>query len=413
MATHPRLPALLLAVLGVLLGGAAPAGAGETPLHDRLYLLGADTDYLYWSADPLEPEFAATQVTRACGLKLYGTPGYHKPCLSGILGGRYAHAIFFFPGTLLDAPAAWSSASPLRFRLALTVDSPQPYTVHFGIQKGTTQAESQPATQSSPGVWEGALAGGSPLGLETVNLLYVRIRTLSPRITMTLGARGASYAELPEAVPARAVSRLLAESTYAPEPTSLATPHRGFTFNDDAWSLRSFPGDLTQTRNFELALDRDAAIVLGWVEVFDTPFLFDVLSGRPPDTRKLKDTPVTHLYRDGEEIAHGGNTSQQGRGGDTLAATAVPAGTLRLEVAPVSGSEGHPYTAYLLAVEGDRTLASMRWRFHNPPSGAFVPHRSPISAGCPASLEVVPTTPETTTFSVDVDWDSQSLLSPA
>jgi hypothetical protein len=108
----PLLLASLLALTPVL-----PASA-EASLHDRIYLLGADTDYLHWSVDPTDPELAMSTIVRQCGLyDVWGVPEQSKPCLSSLNGANRTFNIFFLPGSLLDQPVTWNAASPLRFHV--------------------------------------------------------------------------------------------------------------------------------------------------------------------------------------------------------------------------------------------------------------------------------------------------------
>lgn len=403
--------AMLLAALQLV--PATIAAQASSQEHRRLYLMAADSQYLYWSVDPDDPELDVTTVARTCGTgQVWGTPDA-EPCLSGpdLENNGLRYSIFFFPATLLDSPIAWSGQEPLRYRLGLQVSSALPYTVHFLIQKTGPQIESQPATQTASGVWEGSISTGSPVEPAAVNILGIRIKTRATRVTMELETGGASYVELPDPVSARSVPALLAASTYAPSPSRYSTPTRSFAFNDDAWTVDSFTGNLSQEKTVGLTLHRNAASLIAWIEMFDTPFVHDVIRGRPPEPRKLTDWFEMELSQNGEVVTH--TFGLRGRGTDALAALDLPAGDISVTVRPLDGSEASTYTVYVLAIHGPRTLASMRWRYTHPSDLLPLPdHRSPVSASCPASAEPIPVTDEATTFLVDLDWDTVGPLFP-
>ncbi len=386
--------------------------AAQAQAAERVYLLAADTGHLYYSVDASDPEASVSTIRRRCPA-LTGIPIPTHPCLSGlnIAGRHHIHSLFWMPGALFDAPASWSAANPLRFHLELDVDTEVEHTVHLGLQKGAHQVESPPATEISPGVWEGTLPTGGPLGSpdSVDDLIYVRVRTPAPSIVVTMRSAGASYLELPHPAKASGVPQLLREHTYRPDPSSFATSQRKFWFNDGAWDVDSFEGDLTVSRRFETQLSRRAEMVIAWVEAFKTPFVHDIVTGGQPDVRKVTNTPVISLLRDGEEIAQGGNNGATGRGEDALAVTAVDAGPLTLEVRPPQlGDHSYPYTAHVLVVYGARTLERMRWSFQIDHEGQLPVFRTPAGVSCPGRYEVVPTTAATTTFSLDLDWDTEA-----
>jgi hypothetical protein len=97
------------------------------------------------------------------------------------------------------------------------------------------------------------------------------------------------------------------------------------------------------------------------------------------------------LSREGEVIAHSTiEAARAGIGTEGLAHTDLPPGPLTLEV-DSADEQGNqlPFTAYVLEIHGERTLAGMRWRFFEPSS-----RRVPVYAQCPALLEQLPVTDE-------------------
>jgi hypothetical protein len=414
-ATRSRIFAAAGLAVGLVIALIGPATAG--PSYQRLYYMGAETDYLYWSVDPSDPELGSATISRTCGLgTVWGIQGVSKPCLRGINpGSGYTYNMYFLPASALGAPVSWDAANPLKFHLELTAESPVPYTVHLTIQKGTSVVESPAATQVSPGVWEGTVTSGAPIDPLQATLLGVRVRTLSERVTMQLKARGASYIELPQAVPAHSVADLQAQDSYQPAPSSLTTGQRSFTFNDENWSVQTFEGTLRDgsEQGFAFAMGRDAEFVLAWVEAYDSPFTDDVLDGRSPDSRKLTDSMTMELRQNGDVVETGGNPFGGQRGMDALGVMDLPAGDVELRVKGTARSQGYPYKAYVLAVHGARTLRSMRWTFTE--NGGIDPlpaSRLPVAGVCPASVEPVPVTSEVTTYSADIDWESHGLPPP-
>jgi hypothetical protein len=220
------------------------------------------------------------------------------------------------------------------------------------------------------------------------------------------------------------VPDLLRQSPDAAAPLRYDSPARHFTFNDANYTIGGpYSGDLTQTKRFDLDIPRDAAIVYAWVEAHEAPFTYAVLRGESPDARKVNDTPLLTLLHDDDQIATSTAEAnqQRGRGMNALATTSVPEGTLSLEVkargrypAELSALEqvsppSHPYKAYILAVHGDRTLQSMRWRFETAITEPFIPAAGPGTTTCVNPSEPIPTTKEATTFSVELDWDTTSI----
>ncbi|HVL82422.1 MAG TPA: hypothetical protein VM840_12610 [Actinomycetota bacterium] len=402
-------PALLATL--VLLSMAVPAVAGHReppppPEVDRLYLLGAATDYLYWGSDPDDPELDQRSIVRRCG-ESWGIPGRSKPCLHGSsVSGESSYGIFFFPATKLEGEGRWPYGSPLRFHLELDVSSFRPYTVHLFIQHDSALIESPPAREAAPGVYEGTIDDIGGFRPDQVTLLGVRVITDSPQVTMELGARGASYVDLPGPLPARNVPQLRAEDTHAPAPSSFRTTARAFTFNDEHWSTWSFEGDTRQTRTFELDMEEDAVAIVAWAELWHTPLVHDAFRGRPLDVSKLTDGAGLSVRREGEDVTHT-PAAYLTEGGPAVASGRVAAGRLSIEVEPAWQDGDTPYQVHLVAIHGDRTLRSMRW---TRAGKSYL--RTPLAAGCGAETVPFPVPPEVTTFEVDLDWDSEALTMP-
>lgn len=408
MAAHVR--RILLGTLVCALAlAAAPAVGAAPPRFDRLYLMGSPTDHLNWSVDPADPELSLTTVRRHCGTAAPSTSG-SKPCLTGSSGTARTYNITFFAASVLDESVTFSSAQPGTFRLALEVNSPVPYTVHFVNQQNLQQTESPAATQVSPGVWEGKLTAGTVADKDTGTMAFqVRVRTdVQAPVELLLRTSGASYLQLPEAVAARSVPMMAAQDTYAPAPSTLTRGTRSFRFNDDQWEVASFTGDLGATKKFTTQVAREAALAIAWVDVFETPHAYDVLRRQPGDPLKLTDMPILSLDADGAHLANGGNlTHERGRGMDAAAAVGIPPGPLNLTVSRNRDGQGaQTYTAHILVVYGQRTLAGMRWRWHPVENEPFTPFRLVGVGGCTQRREPVPLLPTVVSYRYTVGWDS-------
>ena len=71
---------------------------------------------------------------------------------------------------------------------------------------------------------------------------------------------------------------------------------------------------------------------------------------------------------------------------------------------PQDGAEAHPYTAHVVVIYGDRTLASYRRRFEVP--ALLV--RSPVAQSYQGPQQQIPSSPEVTTFKVSISSESPS-----
>lgn len=401
-----RIFALAVALPALLLPGTA--GAADSSVRDRLYLLSSDDDYLYWSADPLDPELGVGSTSRICGNGLYGIPGRSKPCLTGVdlTNGSRLYSLFFMPGSLLGENVTWSSTEPLKFHIEGAVNTfGAPYTLHLALQKDTENVESVPATQTSPGVWEGELPAGAPLSPSRINFLTVRVRTQAPAAIIDLELGGASYVELPRPFAVRTVPDLLREDVYRPAPTSYSSETRSFSFNDANWSSRTFTGTTGPLREFSFQLDQRSEILFVWVELFDSAFVQDVRSGRQPDPEKVRQGASVRLFRDGVKLDHSGTGNGGGGfGTEALAVPDVAPGPLTLQVDSANeDTPNRPFTVHVVEIRGERTLGMMRWTFLRPTS-----LRMPMTGLCPAASEPVPATDEVRSLALDLDWKSEA-----
>ncbi|MGH2711070.1 MAG: hypothetical protein ACRDH9_07700 [Actinomycetota bacterium] len=389
---------LVLAVLTVASPVARAVDGWST--HDRLYLLGSADDFFYWSVDPEDPELDLDQETRTCStVVVKGMPG-HESCL-----------FHFLPGSLLAEPVAWGSQKPLRFHLELEVNTPGEPSVTVQLERNAPLVQAT-AAEVAPGVWEATLPGSGAIATAGWSMFTVAVTSSVPHLTASMELEGASFVELPEPVTAAGVPQLLAEEQPPPSTTRFDTPMRSFRFNDDDWRVLTFEGDLSQMREFQATLDHPAETVLAWVEAYDTGFTHDILGGRDPDARKLTETFETDLFVDGTRIAHGFNSGVYGVGTDQTATTDVPVGALSLRVDPTAiwptdVNHDYPYRAYILIIDGERTLSRMRWpsMFGGYPGIAVT--QAPLTAVCPGDpQQQIPVTDEVRTFDVDMEVDT-------
>jgi hypothetical protein len=390
------------------------------PMHDRIYLLGADTDYLHWSVDQTDPELAMSRIYRACGYVPSGIPGRSKPCLAGIDVPNQARTynIFFRPATLLDEPITWNPSNPLRFHLEGAIDTGGvPFQVQLVIEKSQVVV-SPPATQVTPGVWEGSITSGGPINPGAVDGIGIRVTTQAPFANIELKTAGRSYIQLPRAFAAHSVPDLIREDQYRPDPSSYSSVSHTFTFNDRNWSASTFTGETGSPKEFEMTLDRNTAYVIAWVELYETPFFHDAARGRPADMRKLTHGASVHLFRDGQLLDHSGSGSgTAGLGAETFAVRNVAAGPLTVRVESSDALEATtgrdvqeelPFTVHVLAVGGERTVKTMRMRFLQLDS-----HRVGAMARCPSPMGVVPATSAVRSIALDLDWDTVTPGLPA
>jgi hypothetical protein len=264
------------------------------------------------------------------------------------------------------------------------------------MQRAAGRATSAPATEISPGVWEGTLTAAGTLGGDHLDMLVIRVTSMSPVHRMELTTGGASWIDLPRPVAAFSVPQLLARSPQPEQPQVYSSATRTVTLNDDAWQARTFTGTLDAEKTFSFDDPRPAEAVMAWVDLPDTPPLSDALSGRAPSPANAVNTPTLSINLDGANLDNGNRTA---------AAVAVPGGSFTVRVGRSAASQATPYTLHVLSIYGERTLQQMRWRF---PAGqaAFTAY-----GGMCGSYHGVPTTSAATTVAVDVDASSGNPLS--
>ena len=390
--------AAVLAALALLASGPAEAEQ-QWAQQNRLYLLGSQEDFLYWSVDPDDPELGQNTESRTCSAAVEkGVPG-HEGC-----------QFSFLPASLLAEPVRWGSQEPLEFHLQLEVATPGEPSVTIQLERNGPLVQAT-ASEASPGLWTARLPGSGSISPGSWSMFTIQVSSTVPHLTASMELDGASYIELGRPVVAAGVPQLKAEEAGPASTQRYDTPMRSFWFNDEDWSVVSFEADLSQTREFETTLTDPASIVVAWVEAYDTGFTYDVLTGRSPDARKVTEAFEADLFLNGTRIGNGANSGVYGVGTDQIAATDVGAGTVSLritptEVWPTDVNHDHPYRAYILIVDGPRTLARMRWpsMFGGYP-GAVI--QAPLASVCPGTpQQQVPVTDEVRTFSVDMETDT-------
>ena len=410
-----RMNRLATLLAGMLLLAPLPGAVAEEG-GQRLYLMADHGDYLYWTPDPDDPELPVEQVVRACGqFPESGLPD-RAPCRrSAEADGRHTYMLDFLQGAVLQRPVVWDEDHPLRFHLELDVEAvgDPTYDVQVGVSRNDGFFEGGTSQEVAPGVWEGELAELGEMNPVFYHHLYVKVIRDGPATdanpaTLSLATRGASWIELPatDAVTGGstadatvAVPALLAADGGAVEAATYSTPTRSFEFNDADWAVHEFAG--TDSQDFTVDLDRPAAAVIGWVDAFETAAVYSLADGDPPDPTVVVHNSDVRLLRNGEELAHGGRGGQ-GWGADVSAAVTVPPGPLTLEV---RANHQRPFTAHLLVLYGERTLAALRYRFANSAALTQVGGCCGVIGG---SVQSLPTTPAVQTFSLDLTWDGVS-----
>lgn len=370
---------LVTAVLVLLM--VAPAAAAADV--ERLYFLAGPGGTEYYSSDPDDPEAPRGTLSGGCSFVIAATPD--RLC-----------QLTFAPAVALDAPLRWSAAAPLRFHLELEGSTLTESRVSIFVQSMGQQYESPPATQVRPGVWEGELTGGpGTVDPAAMTMLGIRLRAAdATRLTARL--RGRSWIELPEPITGRSVPELLAADPAPTAPGSYVTPERRFTFSDGDWSAQSFDGNLAQDAMYSVTLPAAATAVYAWAEHDRGPVVHAAASGRAPDSRMVTDIPVVAIKHNGQFLGKGGAFSQ--------AAASVPAGTVQVWVtrsALTRSAQSKPYRLHVVAVHGERTLRTLRWR--TVILGSFT---APGISNCPHTFDPLVVPAAATTFSVGLTWSS-------
>ena len=389
---------LLVAALVGMLSPAAASDAQQT--YDKAYLLADTGDYLWWSVDPAEDGANLRLVERRCPELPWG-PGT-KPCLLGAAGPETrTFSLWFHQVARVDEVVGWDAASPLRFRFGLVVDPPVPNpTVQLAFTNGGPLLTSAPATQVSPGVWEGTLADAGSLGPGKRGQFGVRVSYPGAGAPiLKLRTDGSSWIEFPRPILARSLNELKSASPDAANPQSVQTGRKTFRFNDGDWELQSFTGDLAETRSYTVNLARPAAAVLGWIETGKDPLVQHVAGGGAADTTPSGPYGRTNLVKSGKVLGRGAGSDDMG---DTATTHNVGAGPLELLIETSGEAGSDPYQAHVLVVYGQRTLQSYRTRFSIP----SLTGRVLVTATCPSAREAVPVTAAVSAFRIELDWDS-------
>lgn len=389
-----------VAALALLLVGTVSSvrATSSVTQHRRIFLLGGEGGAAYWGVDPADPELSRVAITRHCG-----ELSRVDPATSSCQGFAFMPA-----STLVGRPAG---GGPIRFHLELSLVPAVPIDVTVRVQEDTSLSEGL-ATEVAPGVWEGTIEDPTPFS-GRVNLVTVGIRAAVPEFDASIGAAGRSWLELPKPFTARSVPDLIQADQHRPEPTTYTGGTRTLRFNDRRWLSASFEGALDRTRTFAFDLPEQARTLIAWVDVFDSPIVYDALRGRQPDPAELENAPRVSLTRDGEEIARGTNGGYRFRGQDALAVFDVAPGPLTLTVTdetwdPDGGGARLPYKLHVVAMHGERTLAGMHWT-----TSAMGDFNAPLVASCGYGQEVIPVSDDVTTFKVALDWDSEAPGLPA
>jgi hypothetical protein len=390
---------VLLALVGALHNPhAAAASAG------RVYLLGSETNFLYWSTDDRDPNLQVPEISWQCGAAVSGTPAW-SPCATQELGpADYVHALRFLPAAIVQPPQ-WSPERPLRFTLDLAVDSRASATVHLGLLAGGAYVESAPATEVQPGLWQGQLDQLALMDPTLDNGFFVVVRTSDPTPILNLGMQGSSYVDFPAPLHGMSAHELRFHDKLPPgkTPQTLTTGQRSFTFDDPDWQVHEFRGDLTVIRNFEVVVPRDGAFVLAWIEMFDSAMVEGASRGNATPAQATE-TGRIKLFHNGQLVSAGSNSAMSGRGADTTIMMNPTPGTLRAEVTPLVGSRDRPYRLYVLTVFGNRSLRSMRWRVT--PQTPFGIGISAWTQTCGVPSEPIPVTEEVATLTVGFEGQS-------
>lgn len=394
----------LLLVAALLVPSAPALGAEAAPEYQRAYLLADNGDYLWWNTEPDSPSADLRSLTVGCGTG-------HPPmwCTEGFTEGRIDYNIWFPPRSKMLEEVAWNADRPLRFRFALDVETTAPsYTVHLVTYPTTVSPGLQvspPAIETSPGVWEGALtAPGELLPNHIVEMgIRISIPAADPHIrfptTMRMLTDGSSYVEFPEAASGLSIDDMYERDPAPSAPGSFSTPLHEFRFNDDRWRAYSFEGDLSEPRSFDVPLGTPAAGVVGWAESFSTPVVYHAAREGSVDPQRVTAELRVRVLLDNEEIA---GSSQGLTGAQTTAAVDVAAGELTLQVSSQVNGRSGPYKAYILVIEGDRTLRSMRTRFSPDGTDGALPY---IWA-CGSLAIGVPVSNEVNALTLDLDFDA-------
>lgn len=380
-----RVPNDMRKVLVSMIVVALLASAGVAPVRatgpdsDRIYLLSTDGKRAVYSPDAADPELAGGGLNQRC---------------NNTLSAELFCQFTFWPGATWGQALVIGPDRPLRFHLALKATAATTPAVHLFIQQGI-QVESPPAQEISPGIWEGEITTPMITQLDQALLFGVRVRASRPTVAMEMQTAGRSWIQLPEAMPIASTRDSLQAAPPATAPSFLQTDQRRFDFNDQDWQVWQFTGEATAERTFSVPLVRPATSLYAWTETADAPLLHDVSRGRPPTATYLTDIPSVVLSQGGVSIGDGGSRNRAARN--------VPIGAIAARITPGPQARGVPYTLWVVAIHGERSLAAMRWQ-----GAAAAALNGAMVATCPHTFEPVVTSRLVQTFHVDIDWSSDN-----
>lgn len=390
-------------VLGLLLLTAGLPGTSNASGSDRAYLLAAPGGNMYWSVDPNEAEAPLADAI-GCGLAMQATPtSEHASCLTYFdtenltnspRPQRFGATLWAMQMSRINAQSSWDASDPLRFRFEVSTTPSMPMSVHLVLSGGPQYLESPPATEVAPGVYEGTLPDPGLVKPSTYTMLAVRVYTFNMYQEIRLRTAGASWVEFPN-LDASSVSDLR-RSQPAGAGINLNLGSRAFVLNDDAYAVHEFSGSAMTGGSHPLTVAREGAVAIGWVESWrDAPLVDPVRTA----TEGHPFWGMTIALRDGHGIVADGTEQYLAGAHDGFSIIDLPTGDYTLDIGSNEPLQDTGYRAFLLVLENPRTLARMRWQFHQ-----FLGTRTPIAASCEYGSQMVPVRPEVATWRADLSW---------
>jgi hypothetical protein len=388
----PRFVWFVLVALVCLL--APPAVGAEA--SNRVFLMAGPNDTWIWSTDLTDP--AAQEAQASWGCKAGPNGVSTVPCTT-MQSGATAYHVPFAQGAALEAPVTWTPSTAPTFHFELDILLTQgTASVSMYMTNANKTWESLPATEVSPGVFEGRLSVAGSLDPSAPTSIRTVVRVNGHFRGYSVKTRGASYVDFGTPLQAKAFPQLISESTYAPQPTVFSSMDHWFTFNDANWTVIPFEGNTSTLKRIPFSLSHKAAAVYAYLDDWSSPLVHRTVRRQQPDGRTLLTNPILTIFKDDVEEA---------RGPRSVATAALPAGdyVLQIERPPLENGTVQsdiPYQGYLLLVHGERTLASMRTQF--PPS-VVAQWMTPVTHNGPPQTEslVVPEQATTMAFDLSVD----------
>ena len=391
-----------------------PARGISDGQYQRMYLLGNQGKFLYWSFNPAEEEASQATMVRRCGGP---TP---DPCYRATVNNEPYYQFSFNPLSRATSEVSWGPGAPLRFHFELAIDGATPSAVQLVAYTHDGLRVSDPATAVAPGVWEGALTKEGSISATQNGQFSVRVQfpatspsAVSPLFTLRMA--GASWLELPAPTMGRSVKDMRRMAPAVVSPSSFRTDARSFSFNDNNWEAFSFQGDLAASRDFTVTLPRHAVGVMGIVEMFGEPAVHQAVRRGEVAPERFTDAPTTQLVADGVVIANGANsrTENAGRGSDTVGTVDAGAGPLTLRVAPAQFStdlsaagEDNRYSAYLVVIYGERTLGQYTASYMPRHSVQTPQVRAGGGGACAHHSEMLPVSSAAALVTASMFWDA-------